>query len=99
MRITMNVEMQDSRDSDGVVRLLESLGATLNQLTGATVTMDRTDQVSLIHDTAGSGHVWAVVIGDVVAWTYASIEGPMPDALELWNALAAHLPMYEPEGA
>ena len=49
----------------------------------------------LIHDTGGSGHIWQVVVDDVVVWSHASIEGPTPDALDLWDALARYLPVTE----
>lgn len=52
-------------------------------------------RIGLIHDTEGSGHIWQVYYGNLLIWSHAAIEGPPPDALDLWNALARYLPVGE----
>lgn len=51
--------------------------------------------VWLLHDAGGSGHIWQVWIGNRMMWSHATIEGPVPDALDLWDHLAKHLPVRE----
>jgi hypothetical protein len=53
--------------------------------------------VWLMHDTSGSGHVWQVWSGNRLVWSHASIEGPTPDALDLWNALARYVVVHDAE--
>lgn len=55
------------------------------------------DSVWLVHDTGGSGHIWQVWVGNTMVWSHASIEGPVPDALDLWDALARYVVMRDVE--
>lgn len=55
------------------------------------------DSVWLLHDAQGSGHIWQVVVGRTIIWSHAAIEGPVPDALDLWNTLAKYVPVVEAE--
>jgi hypothetical protein len=50
------------------------------------------DSVWLFHDAHGSGHIWQVLVGGRSIWSHAAIEGPVPDALDLWDALAKPRP-------
>lgn len=96
MKLTLNLEMADNHpDRDAIEKLITTLGETIGTIANINITYDKVGEVSLSHSSAGSGHVWAVWIGDTAVWTYASIEGPMPDALEVWNALAGSLPTHD----
>lgn len=53
--------------------------------------MQARERVSLLHDAGGSGRIWQVWIDNMMVWSHAAIEGPVPDALDLWNTLAKYL--------
>ena len=99
MRMTLNIDLPNDHPDERATRsFLEMVAETVRNYTGATFTFDRTQPVSLLRDAVGTSTVWGVMVGEGPAWSYASGDGPPPDALELWNALAEYLPMYEPEG-
>ena len=55
------------------------------------------DSIWLLHDTGGTGHIWQVWSGNTMIWSHAAIEGPTPDALDLWEALARYVVVHDVE--